>query len=98
MASAKDSFSQSAKNPAIERESGEALRSALGEIQKSEANLRRVIDTIPAMAWCNLPDGSNEFLNKRWHDYTGLAPKESQGWGWQSAFHPEDIGPLMERW
>ncbi len=76
----------------------EALKSALDQIQKSEAKLRRVIDTIPTMAWCNLPDGPNEFLNKEWHEYTGLSPEESHGWGWQAAFHPEDIRPLMEKW
>jgi formate hydrogenlyase transcriptional activator len=57
-----------------------------------------VIDTIPALAWCNLPDGPNEFLNKRWHEYTGLSHEESNGWGWQVAFHPEDVPPLMEKW
>jgi formate hydrogenlyase transcriptional activator len=76
----------------------EALRSALDQIQKSEARLRQVIDTIPTMAWCNLPDGPNEFLNKQWHEYTGLSPEESHGWGWQAAFHPEDLRALMEKW
>ena len=76
----------------------EALRSALDQIQKSEAKLRQVIDTIPTMAWCNLPDGPNEFLNKQWHEYTGLSPEESHGWGWQAAFHPEDLRALMEKW
>lgn len=69
----------------------EALRS-------SEANLRRVIDTIPTLSWCNLPDGPNEFLSKNWHDYTGLSPEEAHGWGWQTTFHPDDLPPLMERW
>jgi PAS domain S-box-containing protein len=76
----------------------EALRNALDEIQKSEANLRQVIDALPALAWCNLPDGPNEFLSKRWHEYTGLSPEESHGWGWQASFHPEDLPPLMESW
>ncbi len=76
----------------------EALRNALDQVQKSEAKLRQVIDTIPTMAWCNLADGPNEFLNKRWHEYTGLSPEESHGWGWQAAFHAQDIGPLMEKW
>src|SRR5260370_1232014 len=40
----------------------------------------------------------NAFLNKRWHEYTGLSPEESHGWGWQAAFYAEDIGPLMELW
>ena len=84
---------------AIERQrSQEALKSALDEIRGSEAKLRRVIDTIPTLAWCNLSDGSNEFLNKRWHDYTGLSHEDSHGWGWQTAFHPEDLPPWMEKW
>jgi formate hydrogenlyase transcriptional activator len=84
---------------AIERQrSQEALRKALGKLQTSEARLRQVIDTIPTLAWCNLPDGPNEFLNKKWHEYTGLSPEESHGWGWQAAFHPEDLPPLMEKW
>jgi len=61
-------------------------------------NCGQVIDAIPTLAWCNLPDGPNEFLNKRWHDYTGLSPEESHGWGWQVAFHPEDLPPLMQKW
>jgi formate hydrogenlyase transcriptional activator len=89
------------------RRAGEALRSAdiesalqkaLDEIRRSETKLRRVIDTIPTLAWCNRADGPNEFLNKGWHEYTGLSPEDSHGWGWQVAFHPEDLPPLMKRW
>jgi PAS domain S-box-containing protein len=79
-------------------ESEVALQRALEEIKKSETKLRQAIDTIPALAWCNLPDGTNEFLNKGWHEYTGLSPEQSHGWGWQVAFHPEDLPPLMNRW
>ena len=45
----------------------------------SEAQLRNMIDTIPALAWCCLPDGANEFTNKRWLDYTGLSRAETLG-------------------
>jgi PAS domain S-box-containing protein len=68
------------------------------ERKQAEEKLRHVIDTIPTLAWCNLPDGTNEFLNKNWHDYTGLSPEESDGWGWQAAFHQEDLPALMEKW
>src|SRR5258705_2977423 len=84
---------------AIERhQSQEALQTALETIKDSETNLRRVIDTIPTLAWCNTPDGPNEFLNKRWHEYTGRSHEESTGWGWQDAFHPEDVPPIMKKW
>jgi PAS domain S-box-containing protein len=77
-----------------------AISNACAEqaLQSSERNLRAIIDTIPTLAWCNLPDGPNEFLNKGWHEYTGLSPEESHGWGWQVAFHPEDLPRLMEKW
>ena len=78
--------------------SQEALSRALEELKNSERKLRQVIDTIPTLAWCNLPDGSNEFLNKRWHEYTGLSAEELHGWGWQNAIHPEDRAPLTEKW
>jgi PAS domain S-box-containing protein len=68
------------------------------ELRASEANLRRVIDTIPTLSWCNLPDGPNEFLSKSWHEYTGLSAEDAHGWGWQAAFHPEDLPPLMQAW
>jgi PAS domain S-box-containing protein len=68
------------------------------DLRKSEKELRDVIDTIPTLAWCNRPDGPNEFLNKAWHEYTGLSPEDSHGWGWQVAFHPEDLPPLTKRW
>jgi NAD(P)-dependent dehydrogenase (short-subunit alcohol dehydrogenase family) len=56
-----------------------------------------MIDTIPTLAWCNLLDGSNEFLNQRWHEYTGLSPQEAHGWGWKVTIHPEDLGKLLDR-
>jgi len=74
-----------------QKRAGEAVRA-------SEANLRRVIDTIPTLSWCNFPDGPNEFLSKSWHDYTGLSPEEAHGWGWSASFHPDDLPPLMTRW
>src|SRR5712671_7625981 len=78
--------------------SQEALEKALDELKNSEKKLRQVIDTIPTLAWSILPDGSNEFLNKRWHEYTGLSPEESHGSGWQAAIHPEDRASLLEKW
>src|SRR5260370_11025244 len=40
-------------------------------LRKSEKELRDVIDTIPAMVWSTLPDGSNTYVNKRFVEYTG---------------------------
>src|ERR1700756_3394204 len=93
-----DQFTHIASITVERQRSQEALTSALDEIRTSETKLRQVFDTIPTLAWCNLADGPNEFLNKRWHEYTGLSPEASHGWGWQAVFHPGDLPKLMEKW
>jgi PAS domain S-box-containing protein len=76
----------------------EDLEKALNEAKKSEAHLRKIIDTIPTFAWCGLPDGSKEFFNQRWHDYTGLSLEEAHGWGWKVTIHPDDLELLLDKW
>jgi formate hydrogenlyase transcriptional activator len=67
------------------------------DFQKSEDSLRQVIDTLPALVWCTRPDGSTEFLNKRWHDYTGFSPEEARVHGWQPTVHPEDLPRVVAK-
>jgi len=84
---------------AIERQrSRDALTTALDKIKESEVRLRKIIDTIPTLAWCSSPEGYGEFWNQRWHDYTGLSPETVRGWGWQSAIHPDDLKEITDKW
>jgi PAS domain S-box-containing protein len=62
----------------------------LGEAAALQARLQVIIDTIPAAVWSNSPDGSTDFLNKRFRDYVGLSLEEGRGWAWMNALHPED--------
>jgi PAS domain S-box-containing protein len=62
-----------------------------------EERLRLIIDTIPTMVWRKLPDGSADFLNRNFREYTGLSLEDGLGWGWMmNAFHPDDR--LIEEW
>jgi PAS domain S-box-containing protein len=61
-----------------------------------EERLRLILDAIPAIVWRKLPDGSADFLNIRFLEYTGLSLDKGMGWGWMDAFHPDDR--LMEEW
>jgi formate hydrogenlyase transcriptional activator len=62
------------------------------------AERQTILDAIPAIAWCKSPDGSNEFVNQRWQEYTGIPAEEARGHGWQKAVHPEDLPKLRETW
>ena len=74
------------------------LQRALQESRESEARLRKIIDTIPTLAWCNLSDGSNDFVNQRWSDYTGLSQAEVKRVGCKVAIHPEDLPKWLDQW
>jgi PAS domain S-box-containing protein len=66
-------------------------------VRQSEKQLRDVIETIPTMAFTALPDGSTEFVNRRFVDYTGLTAKDVDLHR-QKAVHPEDIEGHINKW
>jgi PAS domain S-box-containing protein len=75
---------------------GRARRS--GEAIALKDRLQIIIDTIPAMVWSISPDGSSDFFNKRFRDYTGLSLEVIRDWArtdalhrpWMNALHPDD--------
>ncbi len=61
-------------------------------------DLQMLIETIPAMVVCALPDGSVEFTNRAWQEYTGGSLQQLRGSGWQTAIHPDDVSGFAEEW
>ena len=74
------------------------LSDALEKLGQEAARLQTVIDTVPSFLWTSLPDGSKEYLNKRWYEYTGLSLEEGKGWGWKVVVHPDDLDRLIREW
>ena len=67
--------------------------------QSSEApNLRDLIEMIPGLVICALPDGSAEFANRAWQEYAGYSLERLTGWGWQTAIHPDDLAKFNGEW
>jgi PAS domain S-box-containing protein len=65
------------------------------QVRRQERKLRDVIETIPTFAFAGLPDGSVDFVNRHWQQYTGLS-SESSGWG--DGVHQEDLERHAEKW
>jgi PAS domain S-box-containing protein len=66
--------------------------------EPAQADFRLVMDTIPAIVWSASLDGSDDFFNKGWVEYTNLPVEESKGFGWLKAIHPEDAPALLAKW
>lgn len=52
--------------------------------------LLAIIDAIPALVVCALPDGTVEFVNQSWREYAGASSANQKDWGWDSLLHGED--------
>src|SRR5579863_10239666 len=74
------------------------LIEALEKLGQEAARLQTVIDTVPSFLWTSFPDGSKEYLNKRWYEYTGLTLEQGEGWGWKVVVHPDDVDRLVREW
>ncbi|MCC8392466.1 PAS domain-containing protein [Paraburkholderia sp. MMS20-SJTR3] len=74
------------------------LEQALADVRASEDRMRDIIDAVPSFVWSTAPDGSVDFLNQRWSEYTGMTREEASGFGWTSAVHPDDAAGLAIYW
>ncbi|MBS1796481.1 MAG: PAS domain-containing protein [Acidobacteria bacterium] len=73
-------------------------RQSFREIRDLKDQLRLIVDTIPGLVWSAHADGTADFLNQRWLEYTGLSPKEGLNWGGQGFLHPEDRERFLGEW
>ncbi len=67
------------------------------KLRQSEKQLGDVIETMPVIAFTSLSDGSTDFVNRRWIEYTGLTAEES-GYFRSATVHPEDREAHVGKW
>ncbi|HEV8259218.1 MAG TPA: PAS domain S-box protein [Burkholderiales bacterium] len=57
-----------------------------------------VSDFLPQMVWTAGSDGSVDFCNRYWTEYSGLLREDSRGNGWMKALHPDDLERTRRWW
>ena len=67
-------------------------------LQQSEQHFRTLADAMPQIVWTARADGSVDYYNRRWTEYSGVSQSEGQGWGWQPVLHPEDEARTLDVW
>ena len=67
-------------------------------VRESKESVRGLIDAIPQIVWTNNIDGSTNYFNRRWYQYTGLSYEQPAGPSWQAVIHPDDASASKERW
>jgi PAS domain S-box-containing protein len=67
---------------------------------ENESYFRNLAEAIPHMVWTCKADGTFEYCNRRWRDYTNQTFEESQWPGWLDAVdakHREHVGRTWKR-
>jgi PAS domain S-box-containing protein len=58
--------------------------------------LTTLSNTLPLLIWGSAADGSCNYFNQRWLEFTGRSLEESLGDGWARDVHPDDSGRVMQ--
>ncbi|TDU31746.1 PAS domain S-box-containing protein [Panacagrimonas perspica] len=68
------------------------------ELKDSESRFHKMADSIPQLAWTARRDGTVDWFNRRWLDYTGITSKDFADNGWQLVVEPAQLSSLLQTW
>jgi PAS domain S-box-containing protein len=68
------------------------------QLVESERQFRFLAETVPQIIWTATADGSVDYFNQRWFEYTGLTWAQTQSWGWTPVLHADDLVLCLNRW
>ncbi|MGV3483653.1 MAG: ATP-binding protein, partial [Planctomycetaceae bacterium] len=60
-------------------------------LRTSEGQLRQLADAMPQMVWAATPDGTIDYYNERWYEFTGLSRDLFGQQNWEAILHPDDV-------
>ena len=64
------------------------------ELAKTEKDLRIVLDAIPHIAWALNTSGDIEYINAKWHEFTGVDALDRESFA--RCLHPDDLPRVVE--
>lgn len=67
-------------------------------LEERERDYHFLAESIPEIVWTAKPDGTVDYYNQHWYQFTGLERENSGGWDWQAVVHPEDSERVLSRW
>jgi PAS domain S-box-containing protein len=63
----------------------------------ADSDARLSYGALPALVWTATPDGSCDYVNERWLEFTGRPAAAEFGNGWLERMHPDDRASALEQ-
>ncbi|GAB3299919.1 PAS domain-containing protein [Hymenobacter tenuis] len=68
------------------------------ELAESQQQARFLLEALPLMMWTTQPDGSADYQNPRWLEFTGRQPNDVAGKSWLEDMYPADRERAQAAW
>jgi PAS domain S-box-containing protein len=75
-----------------------ARKKAQDQIREASERLRFMAEAMPQKITTARPDGSVDYMNAQWMEFTGLSWEQLRGWGWRQITHPDDLEKTEKLW
>jgi PAS domain S-box-containing protein len=62
----------------------------------TKSRFETLLDLSPQVVWFGQPDGQITYCNPYWYEYTGFSERQTVGFGWADAIHPDERGQVVE--
>jgi PAS domain S-box-containing protein len=80
------------------RQLNAACRQGEDALRESEGRFRLLAEAMPQFVWIARPDGTAEYVNARWIEFTGLDLQGTKRLGWPGFLHPDDLPRAKKIW
>jgi PAS domain S-box-containing protein len=74
------------------------LKKALGDVEKERERFHFMAESMPQKIFTARPDGSVDYFNRQWMEFTGLSFEQIRDWGWRQFIHPDDLEGNVQAW
>jgi PAS domain S-box-containing protein len=86
------------KNRQLGEQAEQLHRQELAALERaSEERYRQLADAMPQIVWTSGTDGGATYFNRRWFEYTGMAPEDAGPHAWLQVVHPDDLPTAVAR-
>lgn len=66
--------------------------------KETETQYAVLAESLPQLVWSARPDGTVDYVNRRWREFTGISGEQFLGKGWEAIIHPDDLSQVLEHW
>jgi PAS domain S-box-containing protein len=74
------------------------LRASYEALEVSNAEFRQLADSMPQIVWTASADGTLDYFNQQWYDFSGFDRAIPADQSWAALVHPEDLERRCQGW